>query len=142
MSMINCQSAAWEIADKLINMENGPMEARLFAAQTFRQKVQLFNLFQIAYDVDQLDLQSRQSLLNSIVALLYTHRHSSKAMVTQLVLAMADLSALLLDYVDPIGLMIQTYSQDPDMISIILEFLTVLPEEVHDNRFLTNEVSC
>jgi transportin-3 len=89
-----------------------------------------------------LDLQSRQSLLNSIVALLYTHRHSSKAMVTQLVLAMADLSALLLDYVDPIGLMIQTYSQDPDMISIILEFLTVLPEEVHDNRFLTNEVSC
>jgi hypothetical protein len=61
-------------------------------------------------------------------------------MVTQLVLALADLSAFLAEYVDPVGLMIQTYSQDPDMISIILEFLTVLPEEVHDNRFLTNEV--
>lgn len=87
-----------------------------------------------------MDLQSRQSLLNSIVALLYTHRYSPKALVTQLVLALADLSALLVEYVDPVGLMIQTYSQDPDMISIILEFLKVLPEEVHDNRFLTNEV--
>ena len=75
------------------------------------------------------------------MTLLYAHRNSSKAMVTQLVLALADLSALLADFVDPVALMIQTYSQEPDMISIILDFLTVLPEEIHDNRFLTNEVS-
>ena len=62
-------------------------------------------------------------------------------MVTQLVLALADLSALLVEYVDPVALMIQTYAQDPDMISIILEFLKVLPEEIHDNRFLTNDAS-
>ena len=72
--------------------------------------------------------------------LLYTHRNSSKAMITQLVLALADLSTLLVEWMDPVALMFQTYSNEPDMISIILEFLTVLPEEVNDNRLLTNEV--
>ena len=35
------QTDAWSVADQIINDENAPTEARMFAAQTFRQKVGL-----------------------------------------------------------------------------------------------------
>jgi transportin-3 len=69
------------------------------------------------------------------------HRNGTKSVVTQLVLALADLSVLLVDWADPITIMLDSYSSEPDMIPCILEFLTVLPEELHDHRFLTTDVS-
>ena len=41
-SHAHVQPQAWEIADALISSESAPLEARLFAAQTFRQKVFVF----------------------------------------------------------------------------------------------------
>ena len=90
--------------------------------------------------MDQLDLASRQSLYESIVKLLYTHRNSQRAVVTQLVLSLADLSVMLVDWADPIAVLLDTYASEPDMICCILEFLTVLPEELHDHRVLNTDV--
>lgn len=98
----------------------------------------------IAYDMDDLDQASRTALYAALSRLLYTHRHGARALVTQLILSLADMSVLMAETLDPVGSMMDEYAAEPDMVCALLEFLTELPAEIHDGRLIGNadEVLC
>ncbi|KAI8903771.1 armadillo-type protein [Gorgonomyces haynaldii] len=119
------QQVAWGICDQIIQDQSSPQEVRLFAAQTFRQKVE--------FDLDQLDIKSIQSLRNSLLELLFRFRSGPKALLTQLSISLADLAVQMTDWHDPVGYMIDQF-QTSEMQLVLLEFLSVLPEELLYNR--------
>ncbi|KAI9208648.1 armadillo-type protein [Polychytrium aggregatum] len=119
-------SAAWTIADQLIRSETVGPEPRIFAAQTFRQKVM--------YDLIDLDASSRMSLRDSLVNLLPQFSSGPKSIKTQLCLALADLAIQTSSWEDPVNQMIVLLGKDPKTVGILLEFLRILPEETNGNQ--------
>ncbi|KAL2916946.1 Nuclear import receptor [Polyrhizophydium stewartii] len=118
-------SSAWAISDAIIRREDLPHSARIFAAQTFRQKIE--------YDLDELDVPSQESLRDSLLGLLYEARSGSKNMRTQLCLSLADLAIQLVTWEDPVAHMISIFGGNPEMLAVLLNFLRVLPEEMSYN---------
>ncbi|KAH6560059.1 hypothetical protein BASA50_003202 [Batrachochytrium salamandrivorans] len=118
--------AGWSISDSIIRQATLPTEARLFAAQTFRQKIE--------YDLDDLDTSSRESLRDALIQLLYDNRVGTKNMKTQLCLSLADLAIQMTSWTDPVSHMIELLHKDPEMMGVLLKFLSVLPEELAYNN--------
>ncbi|KAL5032389.1 hypothetical protein BDV3_000966 [Batrachochytrium dendrobatidis] len=119
-------STAWSISDSIVRQSNVPSEARLFAVQTFRQKIE--------YDLDELDVASRESLRDALIQLLYDNRSATKNIKTQLCLSLADLTIQLPSWTDPVSHMIQVCSNDSEMMAILFKFLSILPEELLYNN--------
>ncbi|CAO3616853.1 unnamed protein product [Cunninghamella blakesleeana] len=84
------KSEAWQVADILINAENSNIETRLFAAQTFRQK--------ITYDLRDLDTNARASLRDSLIQLLWKSASGPKSIIIQLCIALADLAVQFVEW--------------------------------------------
>ena len=116
----------------MMNESSAP-EAKLFAAQTFRQK--------IIHDIHTVDDEFKFNLQNSILELLYKLRNGPKNIITQLVMSLANLSVLLADKTDVVSTLLNSYQQEEEMLSCILEFLTVLPEELHDIGLNNDQVN-
>ncbi|TPX70051.1 hypothetical protein SpCBS45565_g02000 [Spizellomyces sp. 'palustris'] len=119
-------SAAWTIGDQLLRTDTLPLEVRIFAAQTMRQKIE--------FDLDQLDVTARQSLRDSLLTLLHHYRAGPKPMVTQLCLSLADLAIQMVEWEDPIQHLITMFGKEGEMVGPLLEFLGVLPEECGYNK--------
>ncbi|KND02149.1 uncharacterized protein SPPG_09044 [Spizellomyces punctatus DAOM BR117] len=119
-------SAAWTIGDQLLRTDSLPLEVRIFAAQTMRQKIE--------FDLDQLDVTARQSLRDSLLTLLHHYRAGPKPMVTQLCLSLADLAIQMVEWDDPIQHLITMFGKEGEMVGPLLEFLGVLPEECGYNK--------
>ncbi|KAK9762669.1 Nuclear import receptor [Basidiobolus ranarum] len=117
---------AWTTADVLIRHDNVGLEARLFAAQTFRAK--------ITYDLKELDTQARNSLRDSLLNLLHQFRAGPNIIVTQLCLSIANLALQTSNWENPVKQLIQLYASNPETASCLLEFLSVLPEEISGDR--------
>jgi hypothetical protein len=151
------QSEAWQTCHTLLTAPDAPQEARMVAAQTLRSKVCrtdvifeversrrtfLFRL-QVVYDVSQLPRESllplRDSLLQSLTQ--YTDPSAptgSRAIVTQLCLALADLAYQLPEWKDVIAGMVDTFGQRVESVEMLLEFLKVLVEEAGNPRIPLN----
>ncbi|ORX98968.1 ARM repeat-containing protein [Basidiobolus meristosporus CBS 931.73] len=117
---------AWTTADVLIRHEKVGLEARLFAAQTFRAK--------ITYDLKELDTNARNSLRDSLLNLLHQFRAGPNIIITQLCLSIANLALQANDWEDPVKQLIQLYASNPETAGCLLEFLSVLPEEISGDR--------
>lgn len=112
---------AWEIADQLLRL-NVNVETSYFAAQTMRTKVQ--------YYFHELQQSQYQSLRDSLLGHLFTLRNASHAIVTQLCLTLADLAVQMPQWKEVVSELSQRLSTTVETLPIILEILTVLPEEV------------
>ncbi|KAK4051285.1 Nuclear import receptor [Microbotryomycetes sp. JL221] len=125
---------AWATAQLILFAPDAPTEPKLFAAQTFRQK--------ITYDLDQLPETQLVPLRDSILSALTTmFQNGPKIIQTQLCLSLADLALQMTSnqWSDPIGNMIELKAQDPNQASILLEFLQVMAEEYsHNMRIQVN----
>jgi len=62
------------------------------------------------------------------------HKSSPKIIRTQLCLALAALALRMLEWEQPVNHLISMYGSSTTDLSYLLEFLTVLPEEVNDSR--------
>lgn len=124
---------AWTISDQILRSENVSEEAKIFAAQTFKKK--------ILYDLKQLDDNTRQSLINSLFELLHIYRNGPKIIITQLCISIADLSILIKSWNNPIQQLLELFSNNQEMVTCLLEFLTVLPEEILYNENIPMEIS-
>lgn len=62
------------------------------------------------------------------------HRASSKVIRTQLCLSLAGVALRMLEWDNPVAHMTNVFGGSTDDAAYLLEFLTVLPEEVNDNR--------
>lgn len=99
------------------------MELKLFAVQTFRSK--------IIYDFNQLPYQSLSSLKDTLLSSLVNTSHP-RVIKTYLNLSLADLAIQYFDWSDPVSdYCTSFYTANTD---ILLDFLTILPEEVNNQR--------
>lgn len=112
---------AWEIADQLLRL-NVNVETSYFAAQTMRTKVQ--------YYFHELQPGQYQSLKDSLLDHLFTLHGASHAIVTQLCLALADLAVQMPQWKEVVNDLSQRFGTTVERLPILLEILTVLPEEV------------
>ncbi|MBW0475818.1 hypothetical protein O181_015533 [Austropuccinia psidii MF-1] len=117
---------AWITADVILKTSDSSLESKLFAAQSFRSK--------ITFDLDQLPpnhrLQLRESLLSALEHFSIT---SSKILVVQLCLALADLALQLPEWPTVVADMTEKYGKNPETVPALIEFLTVLPQEMIGN---------
>lgn len=112
---------AWEIADQLLRL-NINVETSYFAAQTMRTKVQ--------YYFHELQPAQYQSLKVSLLDHLFTLHGVSHAIVTQLCLTLADLAVQMPQWKEVVNDLSQRFGTTVERLPVLLEILTVLPEEV------------
>lgn len=128
----------------------------MVAAQTLRSKVSLrrttipksseqtAHMFvQVVYDISQLPRESLLPLRDSLLQALtqYTDPSAptgSRAVTTQLCLALADLAYQLPEWKDVIAGMVDTFGQRVESVEMLLEFLKVLVEEAGNPRIPLN----
>ena len=116
---------AWGTSNNLLVTVDLPLELKLFAVQTFRSK--------IIYDLHQLQSDSLPSLRDTLMKSLI---NQPKVVLIYLCLSLSDLSLQFNDWLDPVNDMITNFSNtNPE---ILIEFLTVLPEEVNNVRIPIN----
>ncbi|TKY86824.1 hypothetical protein EX895_004465 [Sporisorium graminicola] len=121
-------SEAWQTANSLLLASELPLEPRLFAAQTFRTK--------ITFDLEQVPRQQRVALRDTLLTALSAYASGPRVIQTQLSLALSGL-ALQLDeseWPTVVPGMIERLGASPETVPVLLEFLTVLPEEVITNH--------
>jgi len=117
---------AWITSDLILKSQEAPIECKLFAAQTFRAK--------ITFDLDQLPEPDRLQLRDSLLAALTQDSIiSSKIILVQLCLSLADLALQLPQWPTVVADLIEKFGKDPQTVPILLEFLTVFPQEIIGN---------
>ena len=115
---------AWQTANTLLLAQDLPLESRLFAAQTFRSK--------ITFDLEQLPQDSYPGLRDMLLHALAMYAEGPRVIQTQLCLALAALALQVDSTVWP-GVapdMLARFGGSPATVGILLEFLSVLPDEV------------
>ncbi|OZJ03568.1 hypothetical protein BZG36_03091 [Bifiguratus adelaidae] len=126
---------AWTTADLLLKQRDTQQEAKLFAAQTLRQKASRMAtgslIAMIIYDLQDLDETARTSLRDSLLALLSQYATGPKLVVTQLCLGIADLALQFTSWQNVLTDMVNLYGKTPETAICLLEFLTILPEEIN-----------
>ena len=85
-------------------------------------------------DFQDLDGPHRATLKDSLLALFMQHKNSARIIRTQLSLALAALALRMLEWDNPVGHMTALYGSSAADLPYLLEFLTVLPEEINDSR--------
>ena len=61
-------------------------------------------------------------------------------MIIQLALSTADLAIQMEEWDAPVQQLVQAFGKDPEMVACLLEFLSLLPEEIMYNRKIKLEV--
>ncbi|KAJ9117035.1 hypothetical protein QFC22_004694 [Naganishia vaughanmartiniae] len=125
------QNEAWQTCHTLLTAPEAPQEARMVAAQTIRSKV--------VYDLSQLPKESllplRDSLLQSLTHFTSTSAPTgSRAITTQLCLALADLAYQLPEWTNVAAGMVDMFGNRVESVEMLLEFLKVLVEEAGNPR--------
>lgn len=117
---------SWQIADELLQQKRD-FQSWYFAAQTMRNKIQ--NSFHELPDESHLSL--RDSLM---VHLSQITIETSPIIVTQLCLALADLSLLMSQWKDPVRDLIQQLSRNEHNLWPLINILSLIPEEIYSRN--------
>lgn len=88
---------------------------------------------QVTYDLAQLDPAQLFTLRDTIVAALEHFKEGPRAIILQLCLALSGLALQLPTWTNAVEGLIDSYGQNPSMVPALLQFLTVLPEELYSN---------
>ncbi|KAF9568488.1 ARM repeat-containing protein [Agrocybe pediades] len=116
---------AWSTCNVLLLSPEAPHAAKVFAAQTFRAKV--------TYDLNQVDKENLLPLRDTLLSALRTYKTGPRTIIVQLSLAIAGLALQLPSWENPVQDLIDSFGRDPTTVPPLLEFLTLLPEEVASN---------
>jgi transportin-3 len=116
---------AWSTASLILSAPDAPVEAKMFAGQTFKSK--------ITYDLGDLALADRMALRDSLLSVLRASTGAAKAVTRQIAVALADLLLQLPEWQGAIAEMIEGFGREPATASSLLEFLSVLAEESANN---------
>ncbi|KAH9487030.1 hypothetical protein JR316_0001096 [Psilocybe cubensis] len=116
---------SWETCDLLLSSPEAPLAAKIFAAQTFRTKV--------TYDLNQLSPEKVTATRNTLVSALEVFKAGPRTITVQISLAIAGLALQLPSWENPVKALVDVYGRNPATVPVLLEFLTLLPEEVSSN---------
>ncbi|KAJ1922290.1 Nuclear import receptor [Mycoemilia scoparia] len=123
---------AWMVVDTILRTPLSELqaEAKMFSAQTLRNK--------IINDLSDLDSSAVNSLKDSLIAHLKDAQSQPQSLIIQLCLSLAGIAVQSEAWADPVAEIIQQLSSDPFQIACLLEFLTVLPEEMMNERIIVS----
>lgn len=117
---------AWYVADQILHSSRNE-QVLFFAAQTIRSKIQS--------SFHELPSGSHESLRNSLMEHLDNLSKSNYTSVqTQIYIALSDLMMLMNAWENPLPEIIHRFTKPPDRMSSLIEFLTILPEEINNKR--------
>ncbi|KAF8584964.1 ARM repeat-containing protein [Ramaria rubella] len=116
---------AWATANVLLLSPDVAPPARLFAAQTFRAKV--------TFDMSQVPAAQLLPLRDTLITALRGCAQGPRTVITQLCLALSGLALQLPQWENVVQSMHDTFGRDPASVPVLLEFLTVFPEELSGN---------
>ena len=88
---------------------------------------------QVTYDLVQVDPAQLFPLRDTILAALEHFKEGPRAIILQLSLALSGLALQLPTWTNAVEGLIDSYGQNPSMVPVLLQFLTVLPEELYSN---------
>ncbi|KAI5779441.1 armadillo-type protein [Peziza echinospora] len=119
---------AWTTTHAILQSQAASIESRLFAATTLKGKV--------TYDIHQLPRESLTSLRDSLLNLLFSYRDTpqGRPIRTQLSVSLASLALQMTSWKDVVDVVVLALNHDAAGSLALLEFLTVLPEEVTEGR--------
>jgi transportin-3 len=118
---------SWKIANQLLQ-DKYDMHSCYFAAQTMRSKIQ--NSFH------ELPATAHESLRNSLLEhISHITNDTNQIIVTQLCLALADLTLLMASWQKPIPDLLELFSAKPNSMNALIVILTFIPEEIN-SRYL------
>ncbi|RDB28567.1 Uncharacterized protein C11G11.07 [Hypsizygus marmoreus] len=116
---------AWATCNVLLLSPDAPPAAKLFAAQTFRSKV--------TYDLQQVDQQNIPALRDTLLTALERYHSGPRTIIVQLCLSLAGLALQMPSWSDAVQTMIASFGRNPVTVPTLLQFLTLLPEELNSN---------
>lgn len=116
---------AWVTCTMLLNEPNAPQAAKTFAAQTFRTK--------IIYDLEQVDPPNLMALRDTLTTTLNLYPNGPRNIIVQLCLAIAGFALQVPTWENAVEDMIERFGQNPVTVPLLLQFLTILPEELYSN---------
>ncbi|KAH9947142.1 ARM repeat-containing protein [Amylocystis lapponica] len=117
---------AWATCNVLLLSPEAPVPAKLFAAQTFRTKV--------TYDLHEMNESDVFQLRDTLVTALETYHAGPRTIMVQLCLAISGLALQLSAWEDPVQNMIDSFGRNPATVPALLQFLTILPEELNSTK--------
>lgn len=96
---------------------------------------------QTTFDLDQVPLSARSQLRDTLIHALAQYSSGPRVIQTQICLSLSGLALQMLDWDNVVPSMIERFGSDPATVGALLEFLTVLPEEVTTNHRIPIGVS-
>ena len=88
---------------------------------------------QVTYDLAQVDPALLFPLRDTLIAALEYFKDGPRPIILQLCLALSGLALQLPTWTHAVEGLIDSYGQNPSMVPVLLQFLTVLPEELYSN---------
>ncbi|KAF9076184.1 armadillo-type protein [Rhodocollybia butyracea] len=117
---------AWTTCNVLLLSQDAPPAAKVFAAQTFRAKV--------TYDLAQVAPANLPALRDTLLTALEAYSSGPRNIIVQLSLALAGLAMQFPAWDNAVDTMISKFGSNPSTVPTLLQFLTLLPEEMHTNN--------
>ncbi|KIK70888.1 hypothetical protein GYMLUDRAFT_32963 [Collybiopsis luxurians FD-317 M1] len=117
---------AWTTCNVLLLSPDAPPAAKVFAAQTFRTKV--------TYDLAQVDPANLPALRDTLITALEAYASGPRNIIVQLCLALAGLAMQFPAWGNAVEAIISKFGSNPNTVHTLLQFLTLLPEELHTNH--------
>lgn len=87
----------------------------------------------MTYDLRQVDQANQLSLRDTLLTALREYHSGPRTIIVQLSLAIAGLALQLPAWENVVQNMIDLFGRNPATVPTLLEFLTILPEEVNSN---------
>jgi transportin-3 len=95
----------------------------------------------VTFDLQQVENIQRSALRGSLLSALQKFAAGPRVVLIQICLSLAGLALQMPDWDDPVAEIIQALGHNPQLVPSLLQFLTVLPEEVTSNSRIPLSVS-
>lgn len=87
----------------------------------------------MTYDLHQVDPQNLPPLRDTLLTALERYHSGPRTIIVQLSLAISGLALQLPAWINPVQTLTDSFGRNPATVPTLLEFLTILPEEVSSN---------
>ena len=98
-------------------------------------------ILKVVYDLHQVDPQNLRALRDTLLAHLERYHTGPRNIIVQLCLAISGLALQYPEWQSAVQQMIDSFGRIPAMVPTLLQFLTVLPEEISSNTRIPVTVS-
>lgn len=108
-------------------------QSKLFSPHLRPRALSASNHAQVTFDLHQVDETNLPTLRDTLLTALEKYQAGPKSIITQICLALSGLALQLPAWSSPVQDLIERFGRNPATVSALLQFLTVMPEEICTN---------